>query len=457
MKFKKLCIFTILMFMGAFRVDALSFSVSGSSQVPTNVDGEFAVNIKTDGEKPEKINLILDYDNTKIKLTEDKSNNLGYATVINDNNIWITKTAKDFEDGNIIKFKVTNISSASESTSIKVKNIVVDGAALEDENSTEISKEVYLKYVEATTTRAKNTSAKLTNFTVKNATFKPAFSQSIKDYKIYVNKDTIKQITINPSYEQSGVTLEVTCIVGCTSHTDLPNKLDLVMGKNEAEFVFTSEDGKTKETYNFIIYRGATTDGSSKLASLTVEGLELKEKFNKDVLDYTLEVPFETEKVNVIATAEDENADVQIKGNENLQVGDNVVTITVTSAESEEKKIYNITIKRNEFAPENDNTTTTVPVNKTDDEKKDNSTLLIILIALGGTIIIGLAAYFIFFKKDKKDKGKNNDKKKEISVKEKAGDEGIIESPQIDEEKEPTTVDDALRDLMQTKELEIKE
>lgn len=457
MKFKKLCIFTILMFMGAFRVDALSFSVSGSSQVPTNVDGEFAVNIKTDGEKPEKINLILDYDNTKIKLTEDKSNNLGYATVINDNNIWITKTAKDFEDGNIIKFKVTNISSVSESTSIKVKNIVVDGAALEDENSTEISKEVYLKYVEATTTRAKNTSAKLTNFTVKNATFKPAFSQSIKDYKIYVNKDTIKQITINPSYEQSGVTLEVTCNVGCTSHTDLPNKLDLVMGKNEAEFVFTSEDGKTKETYNFIIYRGATTDGSSKLASLTVEGLELKEKFNKDVLDYTLEVPFETEKVNVIATAEDENADVQIKGNENLQVGDNVVTITVTSAESEEKKIYNITIKRNEFAPENDNTTTTVPVNKTDNEKKDNSTLLIILIALGGTIIIGLAAYFIFFKKDKKDKSKNNDKKKEISVKEKAGEEGIIESPQIDEEKEPTTVDDALRDLMQTKELEIKE
>lgn len=457
MKFKKLCIFTILMFMGAFRVDALSFSVSGSSQVPTNVDGEFAVNIKTDGEKPEKINLILDYDNTKIKLTEDKSNNLGYATVINDNNIWITKTAKDFEDGNIIKFKVTNISATSESVSIKVKNIVVDGAALEDENMKEISKEVYLKYVEATTTRAKNTSAKLTNFTVKNATFKPAFSQSIKDYKIYVNKDTIKQITINPSYEQSGVTLEVTCKVGCTSHTDLPNKLDLVMGKNEAEFVFTSEDGKTKETYNFIIYRGATTDGSSKLASLTVEGLELKEKFNKDVLDYTLEVPFETEKVNVIATAEDENADVQIKGNENLQVGDNVVTITVTSAESEEKKIYNITIKRNEFTPENDNTTTTVPVNKTDDEKKDNSTLLIILIALGGTIIIGLAAYFIFFKKDKKDKSKNNDKKKEISVKDKANEEGIMESPQIDEEKEPTTVDDALRDLMQTKELEIKE
>lgn len=456
MKFKKLCIFTILMFMGAFRVDALSFSVSGSSQVPTNLDGEFAVNIKTDGEKPEKINLILDYDNTKIKLTEEKSNNLGYATVINDNNIWITKTAKDFEDGNIIKFKVTNISTASESTSIKVKNIVVDGAALEDENSTEISKEVYLKYVEATTTRAKNTSAKLTNFTVKNATFKPAFSQSIKDYKIYVNKDTIKQITINPSYEQSGVTLEVTCKMGCTSHTDLPNKLDLVMGKNEAEFVFTSEDGKTKETYNFIIYRGATTDGSNKLASLTVEGLELKEKFNKDILDYTLEVPFETEKVNVIATAEDENADVQIKGNENLQVGDNVVTITVTSAESEEKKIYNITIKRNEFTPAEDTTTTTVPViPTTDDNKKDNSTLLIILIALGGTIIIGLAAYFIFFKKDKKDE--NSEKKKDVSVKEKINDEGIIESPQIDEEKEPTTVDDALKDLMQTKELEIKE
>ena len=59
MKFKNLCIFTMLMFVGAFRVDALSFSVSGSSQVPTNVDGEFAINIKTDDVKPEKINLIL--------------------------------------------------------------------------------------------------------------------------------------------------------------------------------------------------------------------------------------------------------------------------------------------------------------------------------------------------------------------------------------------------------------
>ncbi len=454
MKLKNFCIFIVLMFIGAFNVEALSFSTSGSTQVPTNEDGSFAISIKTDGEKPERINLILDYDSTKIKLTEDKSDNLGYGTVINDKNIWITKAGEDFTDGNIIKFKVTNISSTNETTTIKVKNIVVDGTSLEGDN--EISKEVYLKYVEATTTRAKNTSAKLTNFTVKNATFKPAFSQSIKEYKIYVNKDTIKQITINPSYEQSGVTLEVTCKVGCTSHTDLPNKLDLVMGKNEAEFIFTSEDGKTKETYNFIIYRGETTDGSSKLASLSVEGFELKEKFNNDVLDYTLEVPFETEKLNVIAEAEDENADVKIKGNENLQVGENVITITVTSAESEEKKIYNITVKRNEFTPEDD-TTTTTPVDNKDDEKKDNSTLLIVLIALGGTIIICLAAYFIFFKKDKKDKNKQDDKKKDISPKENQTEEGIIESPKLDEEKEPTTVDDALRDLMKTKDLEINE
>ena len=53
-----------------------------------------------------------------------------------------------------------------------------------------------LKKEEVTTTKALNTSAELSGFTVNNnATIKPAFSKDVKEYKIYV-KDTIERILI---------------------------------------------------------------------------------------------------------------------------------------------------------------------------------------------------------------------------------------------------------------------
>ena len=237
--------------------------------------------------------------------------------------------------------------------------------------------------------------------------------------------------------------------MGCTSDSSIPNKLSLVPGKNEATFTFTSEDGTNTEVYNFIIYRGETTDGSKKLASLEVTGYEFNEKFNKDVLDYTLEVPYEIEELDIKAVAEDEKADVKIKGGTDLAVGENVITITVTSAETEEKNIYNITVNRKEFIPAESTTTTGAILEDDLNNEKESNDDLILLIIIGviGTLIIGISAYFIFFRKKKEKLPKK--KTEDLSIKEK--------DYELLEEKEPTTVDEALLDLMKTKELEIND
>lgn len=444
-KLKNMFIMALMFFIGIINVNALNFDMDVSSVIESEKEGELAIKITTNGSGAEKIVVELDYDTTKIKLTEDKSDNLGYSTNFDGNTLWVNTTTENFKDGTLAKFKVTNLSSNNEKVTITIKKILHDDSVFEMDGY--IQKEVTLKYVEKTTERVKNTSAKITDLKINNTTMKPAFSANIKEYKVYVNKDTIKQITILPTYEQTGTTLEVNCTLGCSVNNDTPNKLNLVMGKNEATFTITSEDGKNTESYKFIIYRGETTDGSNKLASLSIDGYELNEKFNNEVLDYTATVPYEVTTVELNATPEDENADVKIKGNEDLKVGDNVITITVTSAETTEKKIYNITLTRTDFEPE-ETTTTTAPIiaDKKDD---DNNTLLIVLIALGGAIIIGLAAYFIFFRKPKK--------QKKIEAKPIKAETKEEPKETIDEEKEPTTVDDALKDLMQTKEIEIKE
>ena len=310
-------------------------------------------------------------------------------------------------------------------------------------------KEFTIRNNPKTTTAALNTSAKLSGFTVANTTIKPAFDKSIKDYKIYVNKDTIKQITIKPTTEQTGTTFSVSCTMGCTPDSNVPNKINISMGKNVAIFTFTSEDGKNTEIYKFTIYRGETTDGSNFLASLNIKGFNINEEFDKNKLDYTATVSYETESIEIDALGEDENADIQIKGNENLKVGENVITITVTSAETEEKKIYNITVTRQEFNEEEN--TTTSPVIKTENKKKNN-TLLIVLLIVGSTLIIGLAAYFIFFYK-KKDKKKASELKSEEEKKEALAREELLQKTFTDLENESTSVDDALRDLMKTKEI----
>lgn len=84
---------------------------------------------------------------------------------------------------------------------------------------------------------------------------------------------------------------------------------------------------------------------NAMLSGLTVDIEGLSPEFNKDTDNYTLQVGSDVEAIQITATPEDENATVQVQGNENLQEGENTVTITVT-AEDGTTKVYTITVNK---------------------------------------------------------------------------------------------------------------
>ena len=456
MKIKRIIIGCLVSVFGIINVNAASLEITGVSTLKTDENGKYEIKLKDVGsDEFTQVEFEVAYDSSLIKFEGNESSDYSTTPNYSGNKAFIV-SANNYKDGVIGAFNITNLSGENATTSFVIKNIKFKKGDVEVETAADYSKTLTLRQgVTTTTSRPKNTSASVTSLSFKNATMKPAFNQSIHEYKLYT-KDTIRQVTLFYTTLETGVTLKSECTVGCTVSSQSDSIIQTIQGKNEVIFKFTSEDEKNTEEYKFIIYRGETTDGSNKLAGLNIKDYNINEQFDENTLDYTASVPYEVENLEINATAADENAKVEIKGNNNLKVGENVITITVTPTDEEnEIKIYNITVIREEYVSE-EPTSEFVP--GTIDKKDNSNIILIILIVLVSLTIIGVAAYLIFFnkKKNKKDKLDKNidqvdDKTDELEELPKVKETSIIDS--TFEEKEPTSVEDALDDLMKTKDI----
>lgn len=456
MKIKRIIIGCLVSVFGIINVNAASLEITGVSTLKTDENGKYEIKLKDVGsDEFTQVEFEVAYDSSLIKFEGNESSDYSTTPNYSGNKAFIV-SANNYKDGVIGAFNITNLSGENATTSFVIKNIKFKKGDVEVGTAADYSKTLTLRQgVTTTTTRPKNTSASVTSLSFKNATMKPAFNQSIHEYKLYT-KDTIRQVTLFYTTLETGVTLKSECTVGCTVSSQSDTLIQTIQGKNEVIFKFTSEDEKNTEEYKFIIYRGETTDGSNKLAGLNIKDYNINEQFDENTLDYTASVPYEVENLEINATAADENAKVEIKGNNNLKVGENVITITVTPTDEEnEIKIYNITVIREEYVSE-EPTSEFVP--GTIDKKDNSNIILIILIVLVSLTIIGIAAYLIFFnkKKNKKDKLDKNvdqvdDKKEELEELPKVKETSVIDS--AFEEKEPTSVEDALDDLMKTKDI----
>ena len=86
------------------------------------------------------------------------------------------------------------------------------------------------------------------------------------------------------------------------------------------------------------------------LSSLTVDGFKLSEEFDKEKLDYFLEVPALTEKIKINAQLADSNSSVTGVGEVSLTTGINNFEIVVT-AENGSKRTYNLKVNVLELEP----------------------------------------------------------------------------------------------------------
>ena len=70
-------------------------------------------------------------------------------------------------------------------------------------------------------------------------------------------------------------------------------------------------------------------------------------EFRADITEYTAEVGSDVDTLNILAVPQIEGAIVTIEGNENLSIGENVITVLVTAKDrNHNKNIHNKSKKK---------------------------------------------------------------------------------------------------------------
>lgn len=126
-------------------------------------------------------------------------------------------------------------------------------------------------------------------------------------------------------------------------------EFSLSNGKNEIILLVTAENGNTT-TYTLTINKKENEEdivlsNINSLKSLTIDKIDFE--FNKDKLEYNLEVAFATDKIKLSYELEDNSASVSTDKEVNLVVGKNIINIVIT-AQNGEKKTYTLNIVRND-------------------------------------------------------------------------------------------------------------
>lgn len=206
----------------------------------------------------------------------------------------------------------------------------------------------------------------LKSLTVEDATLSPEFERQNERYNVTLNNPETKKIIINAEAEDSTAKIEGT------------GERELTDGINNIRITVTAENGNVK-FYDLTIEL-PYNQSNLRLNSLEVEGVienkknkieKLNPKFDKEVFDYSLEVENEVTSLQINAKADD-NIDVTINGGDTLEVGENVVTIELSSMENDTQK-----------------TTYVIKVNK---KEKSNYIIIIILIIVVLIVLILILA-----------------------------------------------------------------
>lgn len=149
-------------------------------------------------------------------------------------------------------------------------------------------------------------------------------------------------------------------------------KKTLKEGTNSFSVVVISEDGTANKTYTINVTRKTKDDNSTEnetteettnetasedevedpaaqafgLTKLSIAGVELQPQFQTDVYEYRIELKENLDKLDIEAIATEENANVEITGNENLKDGENIITILVKGDTEDKNVAYQIIVNK---------------------------------------------------------------------------------------------------------------
>ena len=162
----------------------------------------------------------------------------------------------------------------------------------------------------------------------------PDFNKDVFEYFLATDDD-IKNLEISAIPENA------------KSQVQIFGNDNFVFGQNKVEIKVTSEDKRKNSSY--IIYVTKTSDlnkSNTNLETLAVENALLSPSFEPNITNYRIDVAHDVEILHILAIPQNTHASVKLDKKDVLDVGDNYITIVVTSEDKLSFKNYRIVAHR---------------------------------------------------------------------------------------------------------------
>lgn len=191
------------------------------------------------------------------------------------------------------------------------------------------------KYL-VTTTKPEEEEEKSNNANLKSLKTNPEgikqeFKANVLEYSIDVNSE-LNEIEVTAVAEDEKAIVKV------------EGNKNLQIGENIVKIIVTAEDGKTKKEYKLKVNKADNVDNEQTetfgLYSLIIKDTDIENKFNTNVYEYNVYIK-DVESLDIDAVATEEDAIIEILGNENLSE-ENTITIIVKSSDETKTSTYQI-------------------------------------------------------------------------------------------------------------------
>lgn len=190
-------------------------------------------------------------------------------------------------------------------------------------------------------TQALSSNANLKELHLSVEGLSPAFQKTITRYNLIVGSN-ISQISVDAIPEETKARVQV------------GGNTNLKVGVNEIVIRVTAPDGKTNKIYTIEVTKTENPDlANANLETLAIENVTLDPEFNADVTSYNAIIGSEVENINILAIPQIEGASVQIIGADNIQFGDNIITINVIAKDGVTNKQYIVNLYKTTIEEEN--------------------------------------------------------------------------------------------------------
>ena len=164
----------------------------------------------------------------------------------------------------------------------------------------------------------------------------PVFSPDITEYYFLTENLNELEVTAIPQNAKAEVKI--------TGNTNFKEGLNTII------IEVISPDKTTKTEYKIFVTKTSNIEqANANLETLAIENVTLEPEFINDVYQYKATVSNTTNELNILAIPEKQSAIVQVSGGENLNEGNNEISIFVTAENGYTNKKYIVNVyKRNE-------------------------------------------------------------------------------------------------------------